>query len=167
MLSLNDKSWNEFDGGYRVKYDASIALSRLENSNENPAQIWDELWENLHHQGDVGVASYASVPHIARIIRKRQLFDWTPLALVVTIELARGKENNVEVPDWLLSDYDQGLKDLARYGLERLDEKWDTETLKSVLGLLAIIKGHRELGELIFEVDADDAKDILDKYFNA
>ncbi len=33
MLSLNDKRWKEFDGGYRGRYDASIALSKLENSD--------------------------------------------------------------------------------------------------------------------------------------
>jgi hypothetical protein len=166
MLSLDDKRWKEFEGGYRGKYNASIVLSKLESGKEDPAQIWSELWENLHHQGDVGIASYASVPHIARIIRKRRLFDWNPVALIVVIELARGKGDNPEVPDWLQSDYDLALKDVARYGLENLEEEWDTETLKSFLGLLSIIKGNRDLGELIFEVDTDDAKDLLDKYFD-
>jgi|SRR5262245_45506370 len=166
MLSLNDERWKEFDGRYRDRYDASIALSKLENGNEDPAQMWTELWENLHHQGDVGIASYATVPHIARIIRKRRLLDYNPFALVVVIELARGKRKNPEVPDWLQADYDLALKDIAQYGLENLNEEWDTETLQSVLGLVAILKGNRDLGELIFEIDANDAKELLDKYFD-
>ena len=60
----------EFDGVYRDRYDASIALSNLENSNEDPDQIWSELWKNLHHQGDVGIASYAVVPHIATVVNR-------------------------------------------------------------------------------------------------
>jgi hypothetical protein len=166
MLSLNDERWKGFDGGYRDRYDASIALSKLENGNVDVAQIWTELWENLHHQGDVGIASYATVPHIARIIRKRRLLDYNAFALVVVIELARGKGKNPEVPDWLQADYDLALKDIAQYGLENLNEEWDTETLQSVLGLVAILKGNRDLGELIFEIDANDAKELLEKYFD-
>ena len=81
-------------------------------------------------------------------------------------KLARGKGKNPEVPDWLQPDYDLALKDIAQYGLENLNEEWDTETLQSVLGLVAILKGNRDLGELIFEIDANDAKELLEKYFD-
>ena len=84
----------------------------------------------------------------------------------MVIELARGKGENPEVPDWMQSDYDLAVKDIAQYGLENLNEEWDTETLQSVLGPVAILKGARDLVELIFEIDADDAKELLDKYFD-
>ncbi len=68
MMLLSDQRWKDFDGGYRVKYDASIPLSRLKNGIGDLDSIWSELWQNLHHQGDVGIASYAAIPHIARTI---------------------------------------------------------------------------------------------------
>jgi hypothetical protein len=65
MLPLSDPKWRTFDGGYRDKYDASVPLARLESEIEGLDSVWSELWENLHHQGDVGIGSYAAIPHIA------------------------------------------------------------------------------------------------------
>jgi hypothetical protein len=31
-------------------------------SNTDSSKAWDELWNELHHQRDVGEASYAAVP---------------------------------------------------------------------------------------------------------
>jgi hypothetical protein len=58
-MSLDDLRWQELHGGYRVPFDASELLRRLEQGQD----IWDELWQELHHQGDVGEASYAAVSH--------------------------------------------------------------------------------------------------------
>ena len=166
MLALDDLRWNEFEGGYRIKYNPSVALANLEKNTLTPTQIWDELWENLHHQGNVGIASYAAVPHLARIIRNRQLFDNNGFAMVVVIELARGKGKNPELPLWLKSDYAQALWDITKYGLENLQKQWDACTLQSILALLAILKNNQELAELIFEIEPTDAKMLLDKYFD-
>jgi hypothetical protein len=66
MLALDDRKWKELLGGYKVPYDASHALRRLERG----ADAWKELWEELHHQGDLGEASYAAVPKLVRIVSK-------------------------------------------------------------------------------------------------
>jgi len=60
MLSLTDPRWRTLKGGYRTLYDASGALSRLAQGYD----VWEELWDKLQHQGDVGEASYAAVPHL-------------------------------------------------------------------------------------------------------
>jgi hypothetical protein len=54
MLPLGDPRWNELPGGYGTPFDPSDLLRRLEGGKK----AWDELWQELHHQGDVGVASY-------------------------------------------------------------------------------------------------------------
>ncbi|HEY0686085.1 MAG TPA: hypothetical protein VGD45_27325 [Steroidobacter sp.] len=63
MMSLDDERWRQLKGGYRVTYDPSGALKLLESG----VDVWGELWDELHHQGDVDVASYAAVPHLVRI----------------------------------------------------------------------------------------------------
>jgi hypothetical protein len=63
MLPLFDAKWAKLTGGYRVPYDPSAALSRLEQGQD----VWPELWNELHHQGDVGEDSDAAVPHLVRI----------------------------------------------------------------------------------------------------
>ncbi len=165
MIPLSDPKWIDFDGGYRDKYDASVPLARLESCVEGLDAIWSELWENLYHQGDVGIASYAAVSHITRIIQSRKILDYNPFALTVAIELARGRGQNLELPDWLKGDYNQALWDIAKYGCGNLNKEWDAAILKSVLALVAIIKGNRDLGELIFEVDEGYEKELLNKFF--
>jgi hypothetical protein len=103
MLSLDDGRWNNMAGGYRMKCDPRPLLAELESA-ENKETAWHELWEELHHQGDVGEASYASVPHLVRIHRTSGVVDWNTYAIVAIIELARGKGNNPEVPTWLEQD---------------------------------------------------------------
>jgi hypothetical protein len=35
MISLDDSKWKELEGGYRIPYDASIPLKRLEHASTN------------------------------------------------------------------------------------------------------------------------------------
>ena len=69
-------------------------------ANNNTKVAWNELWEGLHHQGDVGEASYAAVPHLVRIYRERREFGWNTYAIVAVIELARDDGKNPKMPKW-------------------------------------------------------------------
>jgi hypothetical protein len=60
--------------------------------------VWHELWDELHHQGDVGEASYAAVPIIVESYQKRGVIDWNAYAIVAIIELARNERDNPDVP---------------------------------------------------------------------
>ena len=82
MLNLDDNRWNSLAGGYRMKCDPRPLLAELESEREQRDEAWRELWEELHHQGDVGEASYASVPHLVRIHRKSGVVDWNTYAIV-------------------------------------------------------------------------------------
>jgi hypothetical protein len=90
VLSLSDKRWESLKGGYRVLYDPRPVLARLE-AKYDTKKIWRELWENLHHQGEVGDASYAAVPYLVEAYRKAGDLDWNIYAMVSTIELARAE----------------------------------------------------------------------------
>ena len=63
-MTLNDNLWKELQGGYRMDYDASVPLRQLEQTTDK--KYMDELWIELHHQGDVGLASYLSLPQLVR-----------------------------------------------------------------------------------------------------
>jgi len=68
------------------------------------AAAWDELWQQLHHQGGIGEVAYAAVPELVRVHRQRAAAEWNTYALVATIELARDADGNPPVPDWLETD---------------------------------------------------------------
>ena len=83
-MNLDHPIWQELQVGYKADYDVSIPLKLLEaSSNKGEMEaIFHELWNELHHQGDVGLASYLALPQLARIARQKNLFDWNILASV-------------------------------------------------------------------------------------
>ncbi|MBS1507057.1 MAG: hypothetical protein JSS79_10465 [Bacteroidetes bacterium] len=100
MITLDDKLWKELKGGYKVVYDVSVPLRKLERSNDKKEinKIYEELWNELHHQGDVELASYLALPQLVRIAKDKKLFDWNVLAICVTIEQQRHQEKNPPLP---------------------------------------------------------------------
>jgi hypothetical protein len=155
MLSLDDNRWNNLAGGYRMKCDPRPLLAELE-SEQNRDTAWHELWEELHHQGDVGEASYASVPHLVRIHRKSGRADWNTYAIVAIIELARGKGNNPEVPKWLEEDYLRAIQELAEIGAGEIWRTEEPEAVRAILGVIAIAKGLRTHGRFLVEYSEDE-----------
>ena len=150
MLSLTDKRWTKLVGGYRTVFDPRPSLHNLE-SNVRVKEAWHELWEELHHQGDVGEASYAAVPHLVRIHGERKLEEWDTYALVAVIELARGKGKNPEVPEWLKEEYFSAIQDLARLGSTEILRAKDPETIRAILSILALARGARTYARFLLE----------------
>ena len=60
MPNSDEDLWSNLTGGYRTPFDPRPLLAELE-IGQDPHTTWDKLWEELHHQGDVGDASYAAV----------------------------------------------------------------------------------------------------------
>src|SRR4051794_26287410 len=111
MLPLDDARWQSYKGGYRVPYDASLALGRLLHDGPNEA-LWEELWNELHHQGDLNLASYAAVPWLVQFVRRSPKLDWNAVALIATIDLERDQHNNPPVAEELLAGYDSAIRSL-------------------------------------------------------
>lgn len=110
MLSFADPRWPRLTAGYRIPVDLRPLLRRLESGSDT-GRAWEDLWRELHHQGDVGNGSYVAVPHLVRIHRERGVPDWNTYALVATIELARARGSNPEVPGTDRVSYEQILPD--------------------------------------------------------
>ena len=88
-MTLDDPRWKHLEGGYRVAYNPMGALRRFE-AGEVQSDIWRELGNELHHQGDVGIASYATIPQLVDLQRRTRKLDWNLYALAATIEGALG-----------------------------------------------------------------------------
>jgi hypothetical protein len=155
MLSLRDKRWTKLKGGYRTVFDPRPSLQNLE-SNVYLKEAWHELWEELHHQGDVGEASYAAVPHLVRIHAERKLDDWNTYALVAVIELARGKGKNPEVPEWLKDGYFLAIQELAKLGSTEILRAKDPEAIRAILSILALAKGARTHARFLLEYSEEE-----------
>ncbi len=162
MLSLDDKRWEKLEGGYRTPFDPRPLLSRLD-THKGMKAVWHDLWEELHHQGDVGEASYAAVPHLVRIYRKRGAIDWNTYAIVAVIELARDDGKNPEVPKWLAKDYFQAIRDLAEVGAVQVLKTKDPEEIRAILSILAISAGARTHAKFLLNYSAEELLEITQR----
>ncbi len=163
MLSFDDKRWDGLEGGYRMPCDPRSLLERIE-SGSDLENAWYELWGELHHQGEVGEASYASVPHLVRIHRRRGAPDWNPYALVACIELARTKGNNPALPGWLAEEYLDSIQELAKIGLAEFSLAKTPEDIRGILMILALSKEARTYARLILEYSEEEllALEVID-----
>jgi hypothetical protein len=159
MLGPDDERWKNLKGGYRTRFDSRPLLSKLE-AGEDVQGTWDELWGNLHHQGDVGEASYAAVPHLVRIYRQRGVIDWNTYAIVAVIESARGEVGNPTVPDWLEKDYLRAIQELAEIGAAQVLVAKDPEEIRAMLSVLALAKNARVHARFLLNNSEEELLDI-------
>ena len=155
MLARDDPKWKQLRGGYRMPYDPRTALEKL-RSQTDAASAWSELWNELHHQGDVGEASYAAVPELVRILCELQETDWNVFALVATIELARDDKRNPPIPSWLETQYLAAIEQLAQLGVAEIASVSDRELVRAIFSVIAISKGLRNLGRMLLLYSEDE-----------
>jgi hypothetical protein len=159
VLSFDDPRWEGLKGGYKVPFDPRPLLRRLE-SEKDIAPVWKELWNELHHQGDVGEASFAAVPHIASIYCERGELDWNAYAIVSVIELARNQHGNPDIPGWLKDGYSNAIHVLANKGFSELPSAQDPEACRAILSVIAIEKGLRNHAGILMEFSEDELEQI-------
>jgi hypothetical protein len=139
MLNFDDPRWQQLCGGYRIPFDPRPLLIQLER--DPSAKNWGLLTEELFHQGDVGDASYAAVPRIVSIALTHSPLRVDALTLVILIEEARRSGENPPGPDWLMTEYEAAIEQLAREVLIRFEQFESADLVRGALGILAVWKG--------------------------
>jgi hypothetical protein len=149
-------------GGYRTPFDSRPWLAFLETGKDN-AGVWKALWEDLHHQGDVGEASYVTVPHLVRIYRGLGQFDWNANPIVATVELCRGERDNPPLPKGVEEDYLRAIQQLAETGITQFHKLKEVEDVRAVLSILALAKGARAHAKFLLEYGEDELLEMESK----
>lgn len=162
MIRLDDARWSSMTGGYRTQFDPRPLLKRLE-TDADTTEVWQELWDELHHQGDVGEASYAAVPFLVAAHQKRNAVHWNTYAIVAIIELARTEGNNPDVPQWIAPDYFEGIGKLAEIGSREVLRAEAAEDVRAILSIIAINKGLRMHGSFLVNYSQNELTDIESK----
>lgn len=165
-MTLDDTIWKELKGGYKIKYDASVPLRQLQNASDKKEmeKILDELWDELHHQGDVGVASYLALPQLIRIAKLKGIFDWKVYGLCAVIEQQRQLGKNPEVPTEYVDYYKNGLVELKQFVLSNIDHRQDESDLRVILSTIATCEGQAKLGKAIIDMSDDVLDEFLQQY---
>jgi hypothetical protein len=156
-MELNDKRWAELRGGYGELYDPRSIILRL---SQNDGSAWDELWQKLHHQGDIGEASYAALPLLVRAHEARGIADWNTYALAAVIEEARHDPKNPPVPDWLLPEYEAGWQALETMALREFPAATNSQLVDSIIAVLAFAKKRILLGRMAMLTE-DERQEML------
>jgi len=165
-MGLENNIWTNFDGGYKIPFDASIPLRQLWLTDDKKLieRIFADLWDNLHHQGDVGLASYFSVPQLVDICIDKKSLDWNFIGLCVLIENCRLSNDNPSLPKELEHDYFNSLKRFEQYLLTNFKSIKNKTTFRLTLSLFAILNGQRDLGKAIQQLDEDIIDEFLDQF---
>ncbi len=163
MLSYDDPKWREMLGGYRMPYDPTPALKSLE-SGDDMDRAWEELWNGLYHQGDLGEASYAVVPHLVRIHKEKRNLDWNLYGFVSTVEIERKKIDNPAIPDWLEATYASALEDLLSIAFKDLAQSDDPLAVRLILAFIVLAKGYRKYAALILDFDESELDNVFEEY---
>jgi hypothetical protein len=159
MLGLDDARWENLTDGRRARNDLRPLLRRLESADD-PTNTWEELWDALYHQGDIGDSAFAVVPHLVRIHAKRGVVEWNTYALAAMIELARGQGKNPDTPVWAGGAYAEALRTLTSLGLAELPRAENPEAVRSILAILAIVHGARTYGGLLVQFSEDEVREL-------
>jgi hypothetical protein len=102
---------------------------------------WFGWFSNRLNQGDVGEASYATIPLLARIHAARGVPDWNTYGLAVMIEEARHRIRNPPIPSWLNANYQTAWQQLVELALRDLQNASDPLLVSSTIAAIAVGKG--------------------------
>lgn len=159
---LSDQEWSELRGGYRMPYDPRPAVQKIA-SDRDAGAAWQELWNELHHQGDVGEASYAAIPLLTNIYQSGRHPDWNLFALAATIEVERHRKANPPIPERLRTEYDEAWTRLVELAAKSLRRQPDASALQSTLAVLALANGALKLGAIIIHLDSSEIDEMADE----
>jgi hypothetical protein len=154
-MEPDEADWRRLTGGYRQPYDPRGAIKRLADGDSS---AWDELWEELHHQGDVGEASYAALIDLVHVHSERGVADWNTYAIAATIEEARRNGRNPPVPGWLAAGYEEAWRQLVLLGLRDFPNATERELVDSIIAVLAIAKDRRTLASFAMLTEDEKAE---------
>lgn len=159
LLSLDDPLWSTLEGGYRVPYDASLPLMAIRAGED----VWQELWEELHHQGDVGAASYAAIPQLVDICTEPAQRGDDFYALIALVEIERHRRDNPPLPEWLEDSYRAAWAQLPQIAARDLQGNLSASMQNAIFAVMALARGNIKLGAMLIHMDSSEVNDWLEE----
>lgn len=152
--------WHGATGGHGTPYDPRPVLRLLGKSPRSQA-LWDELWSDLHHQGDIGSASVLAVPLLAWVHAHAHVPDWNALALFCTIEGARRRAPDAWPSNLHFSRYTNAVASMAQVALARLALDDEPSFVAAALATIAYDRGLPHHAGLLSGLTGDEAEELL------
>jgi hypothetical protein len=168
MLSLDSPKWSELSHAYGAASNIPDLLRQLETmpSSDSEKEPWFSIWSSLAHQGDVYSASFATVPHVVRILAKDpNRADFSYFQFPAWVEICRQKKS-VPIPQELEADYFSALQQLPFLVSAAANREWDESFLLCALSAIAAAKGYGTVAEAVQELNSNVAEEFLECFFS-
>jgi hypothetical protein len=160
LLPLDDPRWSNYRGGYRTVFNPVVLIHGLLRDGATPA-FWDEVWTELHHQGDVGEASYALVPYLVHWQSSQSKLSEQLFQYCVTVDLAQSEKGNPAIPPELEFSYALAIRELPALGYSLIRRGCPEEEVMGIAAATAIATGHRLLARAYLEFNKQGATTYL------
>jgi len=138
--------WSRLTDANGDPYDPRPALSAVASGDADAG--YEELWERLHHQGDLGTAAYAAVPELVRLVQNAPLPEWRAYTLIATIDERRKADSSPPLPQWLSEPYAAAMAEVVEPATHHLRTTDADLEVRSLLAAIAQAKGQRTLGAI-------------------
>ena len=162
--ALTWPQWQGARGGSRAPYDPRPLIRRIAAAPMDAKGAWQALWENLYHEGEIGLASLLTVPLLAALRSNTGVPDWNIHALASAIEEARLRDGVAQLPGLHFSQYENAISALARLALLDLALDDDPTLVRAALGMVAFARQLPTVGALISGFTEDEDREILRTY---
>ena len=164
MLPLDDERYQAYEGGYRVPYDIRPLVRELESKGTSES-FWETVWNELHHQGDVGEASYALVPFLVEYEARTSVIDHDLLEYVTVVELQLQTGDNPPIPREFDFPYAKAVRRLPYIAAEKLRRGCSETSVTAVAAITAVSLGHTILARAYLELNTEEALVYLAEKF--
>ena len=159
MIELDSEQWKELEHAYGDASDIPALLKELETSlypEDYRSEPWFTLWSSLCHQYSIYNASYAVVPHLIQIAQnKEKRLQLRFIDLIGSIHCFRTAKGQPPIPNEMKESYESAIKQSLELCYELVEEPFELEDTKGLLGSIAILKGYNELGAMIYELQKE------------
>ncbi len=155
MLDLESLIWKELGTFFGESESLPQMLKNWENAvgTVKEEELWREIYDCVCHQETVESAAFAVVPHLVNklgiVSNERKIEYVIDLGFV---ELAR-QDWGDKLPQILLADYENAIKESRKYAIESLALVTDKITFRYLLGAISTLFNHPKLGNILFHLD--------------
>ena len=151
MLPPDDPRWAELKNAYRNSYDPRPLLRRFESTADDGSR-WQDVWNELHHQGDVDTASYAVLPYLVELAKTRGV-GWNLYLFAATVATEAGTHENPPIPPFLAGEFQEAMRALFELAVLDLRQGGDRSVTRALLAFLAAHANALALSRAIMDID--------------
>jgi hypothetical protein len=138
LIDLKSPRWSELHHAYGAADDVPELLEQLGGGNLE--DVMGDLYSTICHQGTVYTASYAAVPHLAKIAGATQDPEQRAEILTLLGSIVAGADGS-QIPADLRDDYEACLPVATKLALKTLEEPIEPSAAVYLLEVAAALAG--------------------------